>query len=53
MELLKKKCQRIGHEHCWDMYLKWTFENKDYLIRVRPVFGVNNKHLLAKAKLMK
>ena len=53
MELLKEKCKREGYTHYYDLYLKWSYEGKDYLVRVRPVFPTNNKHLLAKAKDMK
>lgn len=53
MELLKKKATRPGYEKYMDLYLKWQHEGKDYLVRVRPVFSKNNKHLLAKAKAIK
>lgn len=53
MELLKEKCKREGFEKYWDLYLKWSYEGKEYLVRVRPVFPTNNKHMLAKAKAIK
>lgn len=49
MTLLSTKCPREGFEDYTDLYLSWEHEGKTYFVRVRPVFGVDNKKLLAAA----
>lgn len=51
MELTKTKVLKDGKEYV-DLYLKWTYDEKEYLVRVRPVFACDYDKLMASAKDM-
>ena len=46
MELVKTKVLKNDKEYI-DLYLKWTYEGKEYLVRVRPVFACDYDKLIA------
>jgi len=49
MVLLKKQSEREGFEEYTDLFLAWQHDKKNYVVRIRPVFGCHMKTLMANA----
>lgn len=46
MKVLKQNVERDGKKYV-DLYGAWTYENKTYCVRIRPVFGKDNDKLMS------
>lgn len=51
MKLLKQKVERNGAKYT-DIYACWSYNGKDYAVRVRPVFNRDYDKLIAAAETM-
>ena len=48
MKLIKKKA-RAPYDKLYDFYLTWSYNKKEYRVRVRPSFPRDNKLLVSQA----